>query len=165
MSKRTVVIVVVVAAIGLATLGVAWAVGPEGDAESMRPAKLAQMVRSRVARMVVLRDEMDVTAEQRAELRGIFQEHRAELRPAMLEILEHKRALRAAVTAEQPDEALIRAEADALGDAIGDAAIVMSQVTGEAREVLSAEQLQMLQDAMTENREAVDEFIESAPAG
>jgi hypothetical protein len=41
----------------------------------------------------------------------------------------------------------------------------MSQVTGEAREVLSAEQLQMLQDAMTENREAVDEFIESAPAG
>lgn len=165
MSRRTVVIAVVVAAIGLATLGVAWAVGPQDGAECMRPAKLAQMLRSRIAHMVVLRDELNVTEQQRSELRGIFQQHRDELRPAMVEVLQHKRALRGAVMAEQPDEALIRAEADALGDAIGDAAIVMSQVTGEAREVLSAEQLQMLQDAMTENREAVDEFIESAPAG
>lgn len=164
MSRRTIIIGVIVATVGLATLGIAWAVGPDDDADS-RPAKLAQMVRARIARMVVLRDDLDITAEQRAELRGIFIAHRDDLRPAMLEVLEHKRALRDAVMAENPDEAAIRAEADALGDAIGDAAVAMSQVAGEARTVLTAEQLELIEEAMADNREAVDRFIEEAPAG
>lgn len=165
MSRRTVVIGVIVAAVALATLGIAWAVGPEDEADCTRVAKLGEMVRARIARMVVLRDELDITAEQRAELRGIFHSHREDLRPAMVEVLQHKRALRDAVIAEQPDEARIRAEADALGDAIAEAAVAMSKVTSEARTVLTDEQLKLIEESMAENQQAVDEFIEDAPAG
>ncbi len=164
MSKRTIIVAGIVAAVGLATLGVAWAVGPQDD-EQHRPAELAKMIRGRIANMIVLRDELDITEQQRGELREVFQAHRDELRPAMVEVLEHKRALRSAAMAEQPDEALIRAEADALGDAIGDAAVAMSEVAGEARTVLTDEQLELIEDAMAQNREAVDEFIEDVPAG
>ena len=163
MSRRTVVITVIVAAVGLATLGLAWAVGPEdGDTQGPR-ARIAELIQGRFARMSALRDELNVTDQQRDEIREIMQSHRDELRPTVVAVIEHKRALRQAVMAEQADEAAIRAEADALGDAIGDAAVAISKVTGEARTVLTNEQLEMLEDAMVEHQERVDEFIENAP--
>lgn len=165
MSKRTIVIAVIVASVGLATLGVAWALGPEDGADRGPRAKIAEMIRDRMVRVGELHRDLDVTDEQRAEIRGIVRDHRDELRPAMRGVLEHKRALRNAVLADRPDEAAIRAEADALGDAIGDAAVAISKVTGEARVVLTPEQLSLIEKAMSENRQAVDEFIENAPAG
>jgi Spy/CpxP family protein refolding chaperone len=164
MSKRTIVIAVIAAGIGLATLGVAWAVGPEDAGLCSYRAKIGQMIHGRLARMGELRNELDVTDTQRAEIRSILQDHRDELRPAMLEVLEHKRALRNEVLAEQPSEAAIRAQADALGDAIGDTAVAISEVTGEARTVLTPEQLSLIEQAISENQQAMDDFIDSAPA-
>lgn len=164
MSRRSIVIGVIVAAVALTGLGIAWAVGPDDGADSPR-ARIAELVRGRFARMVALRDELDLTEEQRTEIRGIVQAHRDELRPAFVEVLRHRRALRNAVLAEQPDEAAIRAEADALGKAIGDAAVEVAGAASEARTVLTPEQIQALEQAMADNQAAVDQFINGVPAG
>lgn len=163
MSRRTVLIGVIVAAVGVAALGLAWAAGPE-DEDADRPGvKIAELVRARIGRMVELRGELDVTDQQRSEIREIVKAHRDDVRPKVVSVIEHRRALREAVMAEQPDEAAIRAQADALGEAIGDTAVVISRVTGEARTVLTEEQLRMIEDAMAENEASVDEFIANAP--
>ncbi|MBD3292466.1 MAG: hypothetical protein GF393_06050, partial [Armatimonadia bacterium] len=44
MSKRTIVIAAIAAAVGLATLGIAWAVGPEDGEACSHRAKIAQMI-------------------------------------------------------------------------------------------------------------------------
>lgn len=164
MSRRSIIIGVIVGAVALAALGITWAAGPQGDDISPR-ARLAELVSGRVQRMAALRNELDLTAEQRTEIRGIVHAHHGELRPLFVEVLAHKRALRDAVLAEQPNEAAIRAQANALGRAIGDAAVAVAQVTGEARVVLTPEQIEAIADAMADNEAAVDRFINEGPAG
>lgn len=150
----------IVAAVILIALAATWALGQPGtdpQDQSCRP--LAKLIRSQIARTIVLRDKLDLSAEQRTELRGIVSAHKAEVKPLAAEVVTHKRALRDAVMAEQPDEAAIRREAAALGETMGDIAVAMAGIVGEARTVLTPEQLELIEQSMAERETAVDQWL------
>ena len=78
----------------------------------------------------------------------------------MADVIESSLALRKAVTSETANEEAIRKAADDLGAAIGDAAVLASGFVGEAREVLTPEQAQLLEEFMAERESRVDTWLE-----
>jgi len=161
MTRTTkIVIGVVVAALlvtGTVTVALAQADDADGCAMTTRP--IARLLKGHFGRIKQLRQDLNVTAEQRGEIKGIVSEHKQELREAAGEVIAAKRALREATLAENPDEAKIRAAADTLGDAIGDAAVIGSKVAGDARGVLTSEQIAMLEQARVDGEAAVDQWL------
>ena len=118
-----------------------------------------KLIRGQIERAIVLKEELKLTDEQRGELRAILVAHKAEFGPLAAEAVARKRALRDAVMAEQPDEATIRAEAAALGEVMGDIAVATAQVAGEARQVLTPEQVTLIQESMAQRAAAVDAWL------
>lgn len=160
MSRRSMVIGAVALVVVLVGVGVTQAVGyAQETAEDCRAARMMKMLRGQLARAVELREELDLTEEQRGQLKGIAMAHRDELRPLMGDVLTHKRALREAVLAEEIDEAAIRAEAEALGEAIGDAALAMAEVGAEMREVLTDRQLELIRESAEEREAAAEQLL------
>jgi Spy/CpxP family protein refolding chaperone len=164
MTRTTKVIIGVVVA-GLLVTGtvtVALAQADDADGCGMAHRPIARLLKGHFGRIKQLRQDLNVTAEQRSEIKGIVSEHKQELREAAGEVIAAKRALREATLAENPDEATIRAAADQLGDAIGDAAVIGSKVAGDAREVLTSEQIAMLEQARADGEAAVDQWLSEA---
>jgi len=158
--RRAVVGGAIVAAVILIGLAASWALGqPGGDPQDASGRPLMKLIRGQIARAIALHEKLNLSSEQRTELRGIMAAHKAELKPLAAEVVDHKRALRAAVMAEQPDEATIRREAAALGETMGDIAVVMAGVAGEARTVLTPEQLQLIEQSAAERDAAVDGWL------
>jgi len=65
-------------------------------------------------------------------------------------------SLRKAVLAKDADEAAIRKAAADLGNSIGDAAVLFSKAAGEARPVLTPEQIERLEKFLSERDGAGD---------
>jgi len=120
---------------------------------------LGRMLMGQLGRAMALRSELNITDEQRAQLRQILVSHKAEIAAATRPLVERARALREAVAAEQPDERAIRAAAAELGAAIGDAAVLASKVRGEAARVLTPQQLELIQQFHADRAQAVDELL------
>jgi Spy/CpxP family protein refolding chaperone len=122
-------------------------------------------VSGQLGRLLVLRSELNVTDEQKAQIRGLVSEHRDEIAQAAAGVIEARRALREAVVAETPNEETIRSLAGELGEAIGDAAVGTSKMVGQIKTILTPEQLELIR-AFHENREgAVDAFLQRLVAG
>lgn len=145
---------------GLAMIGLAatWVLAqPAEQTWAERP--LAHLVRANLGRALALRAELNLSEQQRIELKGIFMAHREEFRPLAADIVAHKRALRHAVMAEDPNEATIRAESAALGEAIGDVSVALAGVAAEARTVLTPEQIELIEQSAAEREAAVDRWL------
>ncbi len=159
--RRTLIGVAVAAAVVLVGLGVTYALGQTTETpQACHHKPLARLIRGQIAPAIALHDELDVTDEQKAELHGILVGRKVEMKPLVGELVRRKRALYHAVIAEQPDEAAIRREAAGLGDAVGDLAVAMAGVAGEARQVLTPEQVTLLKDALAERQGAVDRWLD-----
>lgn len=113
-----------------------------------------------LGRALVLRSELDITTEQREQIRAIVVAHRAAIAEAVKPVVEKRRALGEAVRAGQPDERTIRRIAAELGQAAGDAAVTAARVRGEVARVLTAEQLKLIEQFHAGNATAVTEFLE-----
>lgn len=134
------------------------AAGPLGDdVPEARP--LRMLVSGQFGRLLALRSELDATAEQRDKIRAILKSHKAEIASALRPVAEKRRALREATLAENANEATIRAAADELGKAIGDAAVVGSKIKAEVREVLTPEQRERVTQFRRQSESAVDKFL------
>ena len=94
--------------------------------------------------MRVLAGSLELTEDQVAAIHGIIEKNEDQIRPAMKALMQKNVALHQAVLSGQGDEATIRALADEVGKALGDSAVVGSAIAGEARTVLTAEQLERL---------------------
>jgi Spy/CpxP family protein refolding chaperone len=98
--------------------------------------------------MTVVRDlrrgikEMQLTKEQKTEIRGVLKSHAAEFRQAADRLREARQALNAAVRLEPIDEALIRERAAGTAVAAGDLAVVGAHVRAEVLGLLTDEQRQ-----------------------
>src|SRR5262245_5291116 len=130
-------------------LAVGSGVGVHAASESARddgPQPLRMFLMGQKGRMMTLRAELGVTTEQRNEVRKIVVSHRTEIAAVAKPIVEKRQALREAVMAPEPNESAIRAAANDLGKAVGDAAVLASKVKPEVFKVLTPEQQKKLEN-------------------
>ncbi len=101
-----------------------------------------------------LLDTVELTEGQREQLAAILEAYREDLAAAAEAVQAAKDGLRAATLAEPPVVEEIDAAAGALGDAIGDAAVLVALAVDEARLVVTPEQEAILREVL-ENRVAL----------
>ncbi len=132
------------------------------DGHPLAHTPLGKMVSGQIGRLMVLRSELNITDEQRAQIRGMVVEHKTDIAKAAENVWEKRVALREAVLADEPDEKAIRKAADRLGDAIGDAAVLASKIAGEARPVLTEDQRDKIEATRKQCKAATEKFFEQA---
>jgi Spy/CpxP family protein refolding chaperone len=157
-SKRLVLVAAAVAVVVGAT-PVAYAGGQAvGAGLAGRP--VARFVVEQIGRLLALRSEVDLTADQRLQLRSLFEQHREKIVGAARTVVAKRRALQDAVRAEKPDEKAIRSAADDLGQAIGDAAVLASTLRKDAHAVLTEKQAAAIEQFRAATRAAVDALLD-----
>jgi Spy/CpxP family protein refolding chaperone len=163
MKKKHVVPVVIVLAIGILLItGLTLAESDFVKGRRWRHSNspLAQLIRGNIGRLITLHAELDVTDEQRMEIKGIIEKHRPDIQPVAKTIVEKKRVLHDAVLAEKPDEDEIRKAGNNLGKAIGDVAVLASEIAKEIRPVFTEEQIELIEKSKEERKESVDKWLE-----
>jgi Spy/CpxP family protein refolding chaperone len=126
---------------------------------------LGRLVSGTVGRFLVLRSEVNLTEQQRHQIRDVMVSHRAEIAATVKSVREQRLALRKAVLAEKTDEAAIRTAAEGLGKAIGDASVKAAKLRGELAPVLSAEQKELIHKFLAENEAVVSKFLDKVAQG
>jgi len=111
-----------------------------------------------MGRGMMLARKLEMTPEQRTQVSEIFKAHAEEFKTLMKPVLENRRALVEAVMAETTDENAIRQTSKALGDAIGDAALLGARVRAEVAEVLTPEQRSKIHEFRAMRKERMEEF-------
>jgi protein CpxP len=96
---------------------------------------------------------LDLTDEQRTQVKSIFEQHRDELRKSAERVGAAFRAQREAVSAIPVDEGAIRATSAALAAAQTDSAVLQARVHGEVYQILTPEQQQKAQQLRTERQQ------------
>lgn len=155
---------VLVAAIAAGSLMAAPDAGPASGGRKfpLADTPLGRFVTGRLGRLLVLRSELNVTAEQRDQIRAVVVSHRPEI-AATVKTLHQKRAtLRDAVLAQEADEAKIRAAADELGKAVGDAAVKAAKLKREVAPILTAEQRERIGQFLAEHDASLNAFLDKA---
>ncbi|MEW6355592.1 MAG: Spy/CpxP family protein refolding chaperone [Planctomycetota bacterium] len=167
MSSKKLMAVSCWVAVGVAA---GWMIGSSGSTAQAvgkgqfggRP--MIKEVTETLGRFLILRSQINVTPEQREKIRAIVEGHSDEIVPVAKKIVEKNRALRKEVFAEKTDEAAIRAAADQLGAAIGDAAVLASGIRAETRKVMTADQIEKIEEFRAYKDRAVDSVLERLPS-
>ena len=169
MSKRSLSLgMVLLLALALPIMGLAQPRGYSGahrgwkNKDTLR-SPLIRLIWGNIGRRITLNAELNLTDEQRAEIRAIVQKYRKDLRPATQKIFDAKRALRKAILAEPLNEAAIQKASQDLGKAIGDASVLLSKLVAEVRPVLTPEQIETIRKFSRERDNAVDRWLEEMP--
>jgi len=127
---------------------------------------LGKHVTGTIGRLLVLRSELGVTAEQRSKIRTAVLVHRPEVAEGAQGVLEKWRALGDTVLAEEIDEKEIRAAAAEFGESLGDVAIARAELIQEVRGVLSDEQIDAIKEFRAEQLRSVERLLQQvATAG
>jgi Spy/CpxP family protein refolding chaperone len=109
-----------------------------------------------------MRSKLNLSEEQKASIRETVVGHKAEIVNMFKEVGKKRQALRDAVLAETPNELTIRAAADDLGKAIGDAAVKASKIASDVRKDLTAEQLEKIRKFREKQRAEFDKALDKA---
>jgi Spy/CpxP family protein refolding chaperone len=105
-------------------------------------------------RLNLLSEELGLTDDQRAGLRGLIKNHRQEIQPLVKAVIDKKRALQELVLGENSDLGAIRQASADLGSAIADAAVLGSALARQAQSILTPDQLNRFR-AIRQNRQKV----------
>ena len=120
---------------------------------------LGRLVSGVLGRGKALKEELNLSAEQRGQIKEILKAHKDEITAAAKEVVGKRRALRDAVTAGAPEESAIRTAATDLGKAVGDAAVLAAKIRGEVAKVLTPEQMEKIKKFRADNDQAVDGWL------
>jgi protein CpxP len=93
---------------------------------------------------------VDLTDAQRQQLRTIMESHKQEFEQVGARLREAHQGLAQAVDGQTVDEATIRARSTTLAAALADEAILRAKVRAEVNGILTAEQLQKIQERKAE---------------
>jgi periplasmic protein CpxP/Spy len=93
---------------------------------------------------------VDLTDAQKEQLRAIRESHKQEVEQAGAKLREAHRGLAEAADAQTVDESTIRARSTAVATAMADEAILRARVRAEVQGILTAEQLQKMQERKAE---------------
>lgn len=103
---------------------------------------------------------LDLTAEQKDQIRAILADHKNELEAEVLAIKTTRSALWDAIHASNPGDATIRAAAVAVGKAEGELGVTRADVVQEVKQVLTAEQQAELEQMAADGRAFVQGLLE-----
>ncbi len=139
---------------------------PAAEASDDQPPRrpILNYLRQHFHRAWELRSKLNLTEEQKAKIRSTIAAQKEEIINLFKTVAEKRRALRDAVLAEIPSEESIRAAADELGKAIGDAAVKASQIAGDLRKNLTTEQLEKIRKFRDKQRAEFDKLLDKALA-
>ncbi len=164
MTRRKWIVGGLVTLLGMGLVGAAVGAGPGVGGFGWRAGEcanrpLVKLIRESVIKLAQLRQELNVSDQQRDQIKGIVKSHKSELAPVVKDLVAKRQALREAVVNGKTEEE-IRAAADELGKAIGDTAVVGSKVVGEVKGVLTTTQIEAIREFRIEREEAVNDFID-----
>lgn len=109
-----------------------------------------------------LRSKLNLSEEQKAKIRDTVAAHKEEVIGLLKEVDEKSQTLRDAILDEMPTEETIRAAADQLGKAIGDAAVKASQMADELKKELTTEQLEKIRKFREKQRAELHKMLDKA---
>jgi Spy/CpxP family protein refolding chaperone len=130
-------------------------------ATGQNPGPWRLLVSGQFGRLLTLRSELNISADQRQHIKLIFQSHRPEIAASLRPLVEKRRALQDAVMAEPTDEPAIRAAAGNLATSLGDAAVLAAKIRSEVANVLTPEQQAKVADFRRDSRLSVDHFLDN----
>lgn len=154
-----------VVAAGLATAG--WASGPAsapGAGWLKGPAAntpLGRLVTASLGRLLVLRAELELTPEQRSQIRDVLVSHRAQIAQTVKSVRDKRVVLRDAVLQGQSDEQ-IRAAAAELGTQIAEASVKAAKLRNQLAPILTEQQQKRIGQFIADQDQAVGRFLEQA---
>jgi Spy/CpxP family protein refolding chaperone len=164
MLRNLVMVGMVVA--GLGTIGIA-ATPNAGSGAGRWPGAdtpLGRMIAGNLGRLLVLRSELNLSAEQRSQVRDLLVQHRREIASTVQAVRAKRLVLRDAVLTETADEAAIRAAAAELGEQIGDAAVKAAKLKARLAPILTDEQRTLIGQFLADRDQTIDRFLEQAVA-
>ena len=162
----SVLVSVLVLAIAVVGIGAAAPSGPlAGFKCPLADSPLGRVVTGCIGRLLVLRSEMNVTADQKAKIRDVLVSRRPQIAQTVKTLHEKRVMLRNAVLSGKSDEAQIRAAADDLGKAISEAAVKASKLRNEIAPILTEEQQHLIGKFLVENDAAITKFLDQAAQG
>jgi protein CpxP len=105
--------------------------------------------------MPPMMNRLNLSDQQREQLRGVADSHRDELRPLVERERTARGALQAAITSDSFNEGTVREQANAVAQVEADLAVLRARAFSEAFQILTPEQqsrLKTLQAQATERR-------------
>ncbi len=106
---------------------------------------------------------LDLTADQRAQVRAILKAHAEEIEAQLRAGREARRALHDAARAEPVGEAAIRDLARRLGEAHAGGALLLARIRAEALPILTAEQQEKLRHLDSRRLRRGEKLLHSLP--
>ena len=146
---------------GAATLHAANAAAATNPlAEHSGKGPLRNFISGQIGRLITLRSELDLSDDQKSQIKAIVVKHREEIVGVVKPLIEKRRAMHEAMLSKDgTDEAAIRAAADSLAKPIGDAAVLGAKIRAEARGVLTPDQLKKVSEFRTQLDAGIDDLI------
>lgn len=151
----------IVAVLSAGAIGAA-APGERPDPAEGHHAALHRFVTGQLGRMMTLHSDINLTDQQKEQIHGIVMKHHQEIITTVKPLAQNARTLKTAVLADKTDEQAIRAAAADVGKSLGDAAVLAARIKTEAKQVLTPEQQQTMQNFHQASDKAVDQLIQEA---
>lgn len=160
--RRIFLSVVAVGTIATAAMAVNPAAGPTS---LWRNSPLGRTIAASFGRVLTLRSDLNVTDEQRQQIRDVLVSHRAEIATTVKSVRDKRVALRDLVRSDKAEKSQIRSAADELGQAVSDAAVKAVELRGKIAPLLSQDQRATIDKFLMENDAAINAFLDAAVKG
>lgn len=131
------------------------------DSSGMGNRPFLKAMKDRIAKAQELQARLNLTAEQKKLMKEAVSPLRGEMRSAMKQVVEKRRALVDVTAAQASSEETIRQAGQELGRAISDAAVVGNKIFNAVRPILTPEQVKLLREFKEEHRAEVDKFLQT----
>ena len=131
----------------------------------MAHSPLGRLISGSIGRLMVLRSDLALSNAQRMQVRELLMQHRAEIATTVMSVRDCRIELRDTVLRGDADEATIKAAADKLGAAIGEAAVKAAKLRNAVAPILTEAQQTRVREFLAEQDEAVDKLLEQAAQG
>lgn len=129
-------------------------------ANALSDTPLGRLFQGQVGRMLTLRSQLNLSDEQRDQIRQIIADHKPELAKAAKQIVTQRRAIRDAVIRPDHSEADIRKAAENISQTITQTALLAGQIREKVFAVLTVQQVQLIEKAMLDRQQAVDQWLD-----
>ena len=126
---------------------------------------LGRTISGCIGRVITLRSDLNVSDEQRQQIRDLLLSHRSEIAETVKSVRDKRVALRDLARSDNASEEQIQAAADALGQAISKAAVKAVALRSEIAPLLTPEQQATIDKFLNENDKAIDSFLDAAIRG
>jgi Spy/CpxP family protein refolding chaperone len=159
MLRKKVVVWILAGVVGTAAIAATPAIYAAAKGEHGK-GLIHQLIAGHIGRLMTLRSELNITDEQKAKIKETLKAEKPEIAKVAKGIWDKRTALVNAVLAGQSDEQTLRKDADELGKAIGDAAVLASKIVGQIKPVLTSEQQEKIKKCREDGQKATAEFFE-----